>query len=83
MMSTAPVSFRIISARGSEVSRTSLCRGVSAGEAMPTSSRALWREATGIELIDDIGIPEILHIFVKENEASALPGAPGLAAQGY
>jgi 2-aminobenzoate-CoA ligase len=56
---------------------------VSAGEALPASTRALWREATGIELIDGIGATEMLHIFISADEASARPGATGRVVPGY
>jgi 2-aminobenzoate-CoA ligase len=65
------------------VRRTSLRRCVSAGEALPASTRALWREATGIELIDGIGATEMLHIFISADEASARPGATGRVVPGY
>ena len=42
---------------------------VSAGEALPAATRALWREATGIEIIDGIGATEMLHIFISADEA--------------
>ncbi|MCF8155554.1 MAG: benzoate-CoA ligase family protein [Rhodoferax sp.] len=80
---TAPTSYRTLSARGSEVRRTSLRRCVSAGEALPVSTRTLWREATGIELIDGIGATEMLHIFISADEASARPGATGRVVPGY
>ena len=56
---------------------------VSAGEALPAATRALWREATGIELIDGIGATEMLHIFISADEAHARPGATGKAVPGY
>jgi 2-aminobenzoate-CoA ligase len=56
---------------------------VSAGEALPAATRTLWREATGIELIDGIGATELLHIFISADEASARPGATGTVVPGY
>ena len=80
---TAPTTYRTLSARGSEIRRTALRRCVSAGEALPASTRALWREATGIELIDGIGATEMLHIFISADEAAARPGATGRVVPGY
>jgi len=51
-----------LTARGVELRRTPLRKCVSAGEALPASTRAMWKEATGIELIDGIGATEMLHI---------------------
>ena len=57
--------------------RRLLRKCVSAGEVLPAATRALWREATGIELIDGIGATEMLHIFISADEADARPGATG------
>jgi acyl-CoA synthetase (AMP-forming)/AMP-acid ligase II len=56
---------------------------VSAGEVLPAATRALWKEATGVELIDGIGATEMLHIFISADEAEARPGATGKAIPGY
>ncbi len=56
---------------------------VSAGEALPPSTRALWQDATGITLIDGIGATEMLHIFISAAGADVRPGATGKAIPGY
>jgi 2-aminobenzoate-CoA ligase len=53
------------------------------GEALPASTRALWKEPTGIELIDGIGATEMLHIFISADAAHARPGATGQVVPGY
>lgn len=80
---TAPTSYRALAARGDELRATPLRKCVSAGEALPASTRALWKQATGIELIDGIGATEMLHIFISADEAHARPGATGVAVPGY
>ncbi|MFC7408765.1 AMP-binding protein [Hydrogenophaga atypica] len=80
---TAPTSYRTLAARGIELKRTHLRKCVSAGEALPASTRALWKEATGIELIDGIGATEMLHIFISHTEDKARPGATGKPVPGY
>jgi 2-aminobenzoate-CoA ligase len=80
---TAPTSYRTLATRNVELRRTPLRKCVSAGEALPASTRALWKEATGIELIDGIGATELLHIFISHDEASARPGATGKPVPGY
>jgi len=80
---TAPTSYRTLAARGVELRRTPLRKCVSAGEALPASTRALWKEATGIELIDGIGSTEMLHIFISHDETNARPGATGKPVPGY
>ena len=56
---------------------------MSAGEALPASTRQLWKEATGIEIIDGIGATEMFHIFISHDEAHAKPGATGRPIPGY
>ncbi|MEI8325125.1 MAG: AMP-binding protein [Betaproteobacteria bacterium] len=80
---TAPTSYRTLAPRGLELRKSSLRRCVCAGEALPASTRALWKEATGIELIDGIGATEMLHIFISADEAHARPGATGTVVRGY
>jgi 2-aminobenzoate-CoA ligase len=43
----------------------------------------MWRDATGIELIDGIGATEMLHIFISADAAHAKPGATGTVIPGY
>ncbi len=85
---TAPTSYRAMApaARERKISAAqggSLRKCVSAGEALPAATRRLWREATGIELIDGIGSTELLHIFIAADEEHAREGATGVAVPGY
>ena len=80
---TAPTSYRVLAPQGPVLRGTTLRKCVSAGEALPAATRALWREATGIELIDGIGATEMLHIFISADEAHARPGATGTVVPGY
>jgi 2-aminobenzoate-CoA ligase len=85
---TAPTSYRAMAAAARERKISAPLGGrlrkcVSAGEALPAATRALWFEATGIELIDGIGATEMLHIFVSADEANARPGATGKVVPGY
>jgi 2-aminobenzoate-CoA ligase len=80
---TAPTSYRVMAPQGALLRSTPLRQCVSAGEALPAATRALWKEATGIELIDGIGATEMLHIFISADEAHARPGATGTAVPGY
>ncbi len=80
---TAPTSYRALAPHGEALRNSSLRRCVSAGEALPAATRTLWREATGIELIDGIGATELLHIFISADEGHAHPGATGQVVPGY
>ena len=85
---TAPTSYRTMAAAAGE-RRLSVDQGgtlrscVSAGEALPAATRALWTDATGITLIDGIGATELLHIFISADESASRPGATGKPIPGY
>ena len=83
VMFTAPTSYRAMAEHGEALRATALRKCVSAGEALPAATRALWKDATGIELIDGIGATELLHIFISHDEAHARPGATGIPVPGY
>lgn len=88
VMFTAPTSYRSMAVEAGQrrISASlggSLRKCVSAGEALPASTRSLWKEHTGIEMIDGIGATEMLHIFISADEDHARPGATGVAVPGY
>ena len=85
VMFTAPTSYRAIalSLQGKPWPATSLRKCVSAGEALPAATRKLWRQTSGLEIIDGIGSTELLHIFISADEHEARPGATGKAVPGY
>ncbi len=80
---TAPTSYRALAEHGATLRGSTLRKCVSAGEALPASTRALWKQATGIEIIDGIGATELLHIFISADEDHARAGATGVAVPGY
>jgi 2-aminobenzoate-CoA ligase len=80
---TAPTSYRAMAAQVGAYDLSSLRKCVSAGEALPAATRKLWKDATGIEMIDGIGATEMLHIFISHDEEHARPGATGTPVPGY
>ncbi|MFM2275264.1 MAG: hypothetical protein RL211_1136 [Pseudomonadota bacterium] len=56
---------------------------VSAGEALPDATRQLWKDATGIEMLDGIGATEMFHIFISSAPADVRRGAIGKVVPGY
>ena len=56
---------------------------MSAGEALPDATRQLFREASGIEIIDGIGATEMIHIFISHTPERVRRGATGYAIPGY
>jgi 2-aminobenzoate-CoA ligase len=80
---TAPTSYRAMAAQVGRHDLSTLRKCVSAGEALPAATRALWKQASGIEIIDGIGSTELLHIFISADEQHARPGATGVPVPGY
>ena len=80
---TAPTGYRALTSTAAAVDLKGLRKCVSAGEALPAATRAAWKAATGIEIIDGIGTTEMLHIFISHDEAHARPGAIGRVVPGY
>jgi 2-aminobenzoate-CoA ligase len=80
---TSPTAYRAMSASVKAHDISSLRKCVSAGEALPAATRKLWKDATGIEMIDGIGSTELLHIFISHTDTDAKPGATGKPVPGY
>lgn len=83
IMFTAPTFYRQMAPLVGRFDISSLAKTVSAGEALPDSTRALWREASGIEMIDGIGGTEMIHIFIASAGADVREHAIGRAVPGY
>ncbi|MDR5781911.1 AMP-binding protein [Caballeronia sp. LZ065] len=80
---TAPTFYRQMAPLIGRFDVSSLSKTVSAGEALPASTRALWRDASGIEMIDGIGGTEMIHIFISSAGAEVREQAIGRAVPGY
>ncbi|WP_028355057.1 AMP-binding protein [Bordetella petrii] len=80
---TAPTFYRQMAALAGKYDISSLKKSVSAGEALPDATRQLWKQATGIEMIDGIGGTEMIHVFVSSPPEEVRPGAIGKVVPGY
>jgi 2-aminobenzoate-CoA ligase len=80
---TAPIMYRQMAALAQDYSLASLKKCVSAGEALPEATRELFKQATGIEIIDGIGSTEMIHIFISHTAERVRRGATGYAVPGY
>ena len=80
---TAPTFYRQMAPHAQAIGLPLLRTCVSAGEALPDATRQLWREATGIELLDGIGATEMFHIFISSAGADVRHGAIGKVVPGY
>jgi 2-aminobenzoate-CoA ligase len=56
---------------------------ISSGEALPDATRAAFREASGIELIDGLGSTEIIATFISHTPERVRRGATGYAIPGF
>ena len=80
---TAPTFYRQMAPLVKNHDIRSLEMSVSAGEALPDATRQLWKESTGIEMIDGIGSTEMIHIFISSAGKDVRRGAIGKAVPGY
>ena len=80
---TAPTFYRQMATFAKQAGTPSLRLCVSAGEALPDATRQLWKEATGIEMVDGIGATEMFHIFISSKPSDVRRGAIGQVVPGY
>jgi 2-aminobenzoate-CoA ligase len=80
---TAPTFYRQMALKAGEHDLSSLRKSVSAGEALPDATRQLWKQATGLEMIDGIGSTEMIHIFISSAGDDVRRGAIGQVVPGY
>ena len=80
---TAPTFYRQMAPFAKRAGTPSLRTCVSAGEALPDATRQLWKDATGIEMLDGIGATEMFHIFISSKPDDVRRGAIGKVVPGY
>jgi 2-aminobenzoate-CoA ligase len=80
---TAPSFYRRMAAVAEKHPMPTLRKCVSAGEGLPDATRQLWKQATGIEMIDGIGATEMFHIFISSAGSDVRQGAIGKVVPGY
>mgnify|MGYP000471025028 CR=1 FL=1 len=80
---TAPTFYRQMATYAKQHGLPTLRLCVSAGEALPDATRQLWKEATGIEMLDGIGATEMFHIFISSKPDDVRRGAIGKVVPGY
>ena len=55
----------------------------SAGEALPAALYQRWTSYFGVDILDGIGMTEMLHIFLSNRSGQVKPGTTGVAVPGY
>ncbi|WP_137919146.1 AMP-binding protein [Hydrogenophaga sp. 2FB] len=80
---TAPTFYRQMAAFAQQHGIGHLRLSVSAGEGLPDATRQLWKDATGLEMLDGIGATEMFHIFISSPPEAVRRGAIGQVVPGY
>ena len=80
---TAPTFYRRMAVFAERTRLPTLRICVSAGEALPDATRQLWKQASGIEMLDGIGATEMFHIFISGQPEDVRRGAIGKVVPGY
>jgi 2-aminobenzoate-CoA ligase len=80
---TAPTFYRQMAPYAKQQGMRGLRICASAGEALPDATRQLWKDATGIEILDGIGATEMFHIFISSAGDQVRRGAIGKVVPGY
>jgi 2-aminobenzoate-CoA ligase len=83
VVATAPTFYRQMAPLAPRYDLRSLRKAVSSGEALAAATRQLFREATGIELIDGLGCTEMMQTFLSHTPERARCGATGYVIPGY
>ena len=68
---------------GAGADLSSLRFATSAGEALPPSLYARWKDTFGVELYDGLGTAEMWHVFVSNQPGAVLPGSLGKVVPGF
>ena len=55
----------------------------SAGEALPAQLYTRWTAHFGVDILDGLGMTEMLHIFLSNRPGQVRPGTTGVAVPGY
>jgi 2-aminobenzoate-CoA ligase len=80
---TAPTFYRQMAPIAKQKGLSSVRISVSAGEALPVATRQLWKESTGLNMLDGIGATELFHIFISSAGDAIREGAIGKVVDGY
>jgi len=80
---TAPTFYRQMAPFAKQHGIGKLRLSVSAGEGLPDATRQLWKDASGLEMLDGIGATEMFHIFISAAPGHVKRGAIGRVVPGY
>lgn len=80
---TVPTFYRQMAPLARDFDIGSLRVAISSGETLADATRTLFREASGIELIDGLGATELMQTFISHTPDRVRRGATGYVIPGY
>jgi 2-aminobenzoate-CoA ligase len=80
---STPSGYKMMLERARDHDLSSLRVCVAGGEPLAPATFNAWRDITGVEMINGLGISELLHIFVSAAGADIRPGLIGRAVPGF
>jgi 2-aminobenzoate-CoA ligase len=80
---SSPTAYRAMLKQIHEFDVSSLRKGVSAGETLPSATYDAWLAATGVRLMDGIGSTEMLHMFIGSRPEESRSGSTGVVVPGF
>jgi acyl-coenzyme A synthetase/AMP-(fatty) acid ligase len=83
MLAHRPPDAALQAAEARDFDLSSIRCAISAGESLPPSVFARFRERFGLEILDGIGSTEVLHIFISNRRGCVRPGSSGTPVEGY
>lgn len=80
---TSPTGYRALLDNYENTDISSLRLSVAAGEHLPATLYACWKEMTGVAMINGIGSTEMIHIFVSTSVEENMGNLTGRVVPGY
>jgi 2-aminobenzoate-CoA ligase len=80
---STPSGYKLMLERARDFELSSLRECVAGGEPLAAATFNEWKDITGVELINGLGISELLHIFISASGNDIKPGAIGKAIPGF
>jgi 2-aminobenzoate-CoA ligase len=80
---STPSGYKLMLEKARDYDLSSLRECVAGGEPLAPATFNEWKEITGVEMINGLGISELLHIFISASGDDIKPGAIGKAVPGF
>jgi 2-aminobenzoate-CoA ligase len=80
---STPSGYKLMLDKARDYDLSSLRECVAGGEPLAPATFNEWKDITGVEMINGLGISELLHIFISASGDDIKPGAIGKAIPGF